>query len=313
MNNKTFPFILVTLAQTACSGGTSDTSNELFSDQQARGTFFSSEGIINSDRIGPQPNYWNCNLRQANATVALKSEYQFFHDNSGVFSIGPNHITFSWDAAASAGSGYIDITNHTGSVPVERWFVDSGSTTTFSANIDYAQSLEDLALTSRDSDDASLTCVLYASGEAVNPEDESLLGPLNDIPTNGAEGDNATIAQSLVNVDSDFGLENELWECIAEDGSLDRLLGFFPDGIGATYTTRTGRLERSQFTYSVEESGDVGTVTIDAVVDNQAQQLQLTNLIVERSSQFLATYESTDLNKDVLVSCDRLPTASIVF
>lgn len=314
MKYWTLPFLMISLAQVACSGGsTGADDNPLLNDPSAAGTEVPGNAgvplevssLMNNGGIGPEPNFWNCSLSQDDTSVALESTYQFFTDLSGVSVIGTGSNTFSWDISG-ADDGYIDLVNDTGDIPVERWFVSMRSPTTFSAAIAYRQSLDELANTSATTTNANIICVLSIEEGAVNADDEGLLNPLSDGTSDGTGGDLTSVAQSLINDDSEFGLERQLWQCIAIDDSLDLLLGFYPNGIGGTYSTRSGQLEGSQATYTVSEIDGVGTVTMNAVLNNQTDTLTFSSLVFEQTSRFDARLQSSVSNIDVLVTCNIL-------
>jgi len=313
MKYWTLPILTIALVQAACSGGNPDATDTVLIDDPTSittGAPFVADELMNDANIGPEPNYWNCRLRQNDATVSLEANYQFFLDFSGVVFTGPGSEAFTWDATGD-GLGFIDIINAGGTIPLERWFVSKRSATNFSAAIAYGQTRVDLNAASPSSKDADILCVLYIVDDgAVNPADESLLSQLDD--GSGSGSGDTSIAGALLNDNSEFGLENQLWQCIAIDGTLDLLLGFYANGIGGIYNTRNGRLEGSQTTYTVSESNGIGNVSIDEGISNQAGQMQLSNIIFERANEFEATLRSSITNNDdVLISCNTLATSEL--
>ncbi|MFK8078817.1 MAG: hypothetical protein AB8B97_00910 [Granulosicoccus sp.] len=315
MKYWTLPFLMASVAQVACSGGgtgADDTSvlNDPTTFSDGADLAFDTSNLMNDGGIGPTPNYWSCRLRQNNSTVALETSYQFFTDLSGVSYLGAGSVYFSWDVTG-AESGYIDIVNDSGNIPVERWFVSMRSPTRFSAAMVYAESQNDLEGLSAAQSSGDINCVLYADDGVLNPDDEGILEQLSDGNSGGSDGDITSIAQSLLNTDSEFGLESQLWQCTAIDGSLDLLLGFYRDGIGGVYNTRTGELQGSQTTYTVSEIDGVGNVSIDAVLNNEADQLTLSSLVFDPSGFFDARLQTAVNNEDVLITCNTLNTAEL--
>jgi len=314
MKYWTLPILLVSLAQAACSGGgTGADDSPLINDPTGLSggdQAFAASSLMNNGGIGPTPNFWQCRLRQRNATVALETTYQFFTDLSGVSFFGAGSIYFDWDDTG-ANSGYIDLATDSENVPRERWFVSMRTPTTFSAAIVYAQTQSALNASSSAESSGNINCVLYTEDAAVNPDDEGLLDQFSDGGGDGSGGDITSVAQMLINRDSEFGLESQLWQCLAVDGTQDLLLGFYRNGIGGVYNTRNGQLEGSQTTYTVSEIDEIGTVTIDAVLDNEADQLMLSDVIFERSGQFDARLRTSMTGTDVLISCNTLATAEL--
>ena len=281
----------------------SSTPDGTTDDPLSLGEMVSDAQLINSSQIGPEPNFWDCSLTQNDADTQLNEQYQFFNDNTGVVFVGTNSITYSWNLLQDT-SGRLDITNDNGDTPFERWFVDIVSPTTFTANIAFATSEDERDNAIFADTDARLQCVLTVVDDGpVNPNDTLTLQ--DDQLDNGlAPGEIAPVAQAIINTNSSFGLENELWSCITDDGQLDLLLGFYANGIGGTYSTRNGFLEREQSSYIVVDNNDATFVIVDAVFNNEADQLELLDVVFERPFQFTTRLRSAGLDVDTTAICE---------
>ena len=279
------------------------TADDTVDDPFSLGETVADAQLINGSQIGPEPNFWDCSLTRNDADTQLNEQYQFFNDNTGVVFAGTSSVTYSWNLLPDT-SGRLDIDNDSGAIPNERWFVDFVSPTTFTANIAFADSEDERDNATFADTDARLQCVLTVVDDGpVNPNDTLTLQ--DDQIDNGlAPGEIAPVAQAIINTGSSFGLENELWSCITDDGQLDLLLGFYANGIGGTYTTQNGTLEREQSSYVVVDNEDTAFVVVDAVFNNEADQLELLDVVFERPFQFTTRLRSTALEVDTTAICE---------
>lgn len=286
--------------------GCSDSSGGSAALQSDVSTFSSnsySEDLINDARKGIEPNYWDCELSQQGVDTTLELTYQFFSDERGAILIGTNSETFSWYAPSDT-EGDLVLASDGGGLGFERWFFDITSNTTFSADIGYSSAAHLVTQITQDQINAQLDCILFSDDTAVNTDDlpESLLNDESGTPLS-----DATTAELIVNDNSSFGLENNLWFCISGDKSLDLLFGFYPLGVSGTYSTQNGLLEGSQSSYTV--SGDA--INITAVLNNQTTQLEFTNVEFHRTTQFSAQLALPLINFNGEMSCDIIPLVSL--